>query len=521
MTQLKKNSELDPLEAVAADDSVNIRDVSDTTNQATGETKRITQRNLIRWVKGSDIASATALPPGADGNAFDITGTITITSISTVGIGTLILLHFDAILTLTHHATNLILPGGNNITTVAGDEGIFYEYDTGKWRCVSYLPPNVASAIHGSASKATPVDADELGLADSAASWVIKKLTWANLKATLKTYFDTLYNKYVHPNHTGAVTSTGDGATAITNKAVTLPKMADMATASLLGRNTAGSGVPEVLSKTTAQSLLNMEDNADVTDAVNIGSSIHGVANKATPVNADKVPLIDTGDGNTLKTSTWTNIKAFLKTYFDTLYAALAHKTRHQNGGADEINIGGLFGLLADDQHVLDSEVQAVSINNLVEDTSPQLGGHLGVEEFVINLDSLLSADGTVSGLGCYGVLGATLAFGALVYLNTTDQRWELADADAEVSSGDVQLAIVLEAGNDGDTKALLLQGFVRKDAWNFTSYGQALFVSCTAGEMTATKPSATGDIVRVVGYASTFADQIYFNPSGTWLEIA
>jgi len=47
--------------------------------------------------------------------------------------------------------------------------------------------------IHAATSKATPVDADELALVDSASSFTLKKLTWANLKATLKTYFDTLY----------------------------------------------------------------------------------------------------------------------------------------------------------------------------------------------------------------------------------------------------------------------------------------------------------------------------------------
>lgn len=52
---------------------------------------------------------------------------------------------------------------------------------------------DVAAVIHAASSKATPVDADELGLVDSAASNVLKKLTWANLKATLKSYFDTLY----------------------------------------------------------------------------------------------------------------------------------------------------------------------------------------------------------------------------------------------------------------------------------------------------------------------------------------
>lgn len=51
----------------------------------------------------------------------------------------------------------------------------------------------IAPGTHAATGKTTPVDADEVPLVDSAASNVLKKLTWANLKATLKTYFDTLY----------------------------------------------------------------------------------------------------------------------------------------------------------------------------------------------------------------------------------------------------------------------------------------------------------------------------------------
>ncbi|MDM9629548.1 hypothetical protein QTL95_27055 [Rhizobium sp. S152] len=36
----------------------------------------------------------------------------------------------------------------------------------------------IASAIHAAAAKSPPVDADEFGIADSAASWALKKLTW-------------------------------------------------------------------------------------------------------------------------------------------------------------------------------------------------------------------------------------------------------------------------------------------------------------------------------------------------------
>jgi hypothetical protein len=42
-------------------------------------------------------------------------------------------------------------------------------------------------------SKTTPVDADAVLLQDSADSSIWKRLTWANLKATAKTYFDSLY----------------------------------------------------------------------------------------------------------------------------------------------------------------------------------------------------------------------------------------------------------------------------------------------------------------------------------------
>jgi len=94
--------------------------------------------NLVKWAKGADIASTTTLVIGDDGNYFDVTGTTAITSIATKGIGTVVKLHFDAALTLTHHATDLILPGGANITTAAGDEAEFVEYASGDWRCTNY-----------------------------------------------------------------------------------------------------------------------------------------------------------------------------------------------------------------------------------------------------------------------------------------------------------------------------------------------------------------------------------------------
>lgn len=52
--------------------------------------------------------------------------------------------------------------------------------------------------IAGRTEKVTPVDADTLPLTDSAASSVLKKVTWANVKATIKAYTDTLYATLTH-----------------------------------------------------------------------------------------------------------------------------------------------------------------------------------------------------------------------------------------------------------------------------------------------------------------------------------
>lgn len=64
-----------------------------------------------------------------------------------------------------------------------------YDAVAGYWKNVAVSTiGSTAAETHAAASKATPVDADEIPLADSAASFALKKLTWANLKATLATW---------------------------------------------------------------------------------------------------------------------------------------------------------------------------------------------------------------------------------------------------------------------------------------------------------------------------------------------
>lgn len=65
----------------------------------------------------------------------------------------------------------------------------------------------VGGLINGAVDKAVPVDADAVGLSDSVAAGVLKKLTWANIKATLKTYFDGLYPSVNNAALTGVPTA--------------------------------------------------------------------------------------------------------------------------------------------------------------------------------------------------------------------------------------------------------------------------------------------------------------------------
>lgn len=117
-------------------------------------------------------------------------------------------------------------------------------------------------------------------------------------------------NLYVHPNHSGDVTSAADGAQTIANSAVTLAKMANMATASLLGRNTAGVGAPEVITDIPTAVTIGAKYiyRADGTD-VPIADGGTGQSTAQTAINAltavagatnEHVLTKDTGTGNAI-----------------------------------------------------------------------------------------------------------------------------------------------------------------------------------------------------------------------------
>ena len=79
-----------------------------------------------------DIASAATTAIGTvNSNSVQITGTVSITSLGVVVAGVSRTVTFAGALTLTHNAASLILPGGANITTTAGDVAVFVSLGAG------------------------------------------------------------------------------------------------------------------------------------------------------------------------------------------------------------------------------------------------------------------------------------------------------------------------------------------------------------------------------------------------------
>lgn len=140
-------------------------------------------------------------------------------------------------------------------------------------------------------------------------------------------------------------------------------------------------------------------------------------------------------------------------------------------------------------------------------------------ENSSIALDPAGSADGKYSGITVAGTAGAALAFGDLCYLAAADSRWELADADAASTSGDVILGMcVLAAAADGNATTMLLIGIIRADAaFPDITIGAPVYVSTTVGDIQVAQPSGVDDVIRRVGFGLTI-NEIYFNPSNDYI---
>jgi len=108
---------------------------------------------------------------------------------------------------------------------------------------------------------------------------VVGRITGGHVVGLTPTQIRTLINvadganAYVHPNHSGDVTSVADGAQTIATAAVSLAKMADLAQDKIIGRATASTGVPEAIACTAAgRALLDDASAADQRTTLGLGT---------------------------------------------------------------------------------------------------------------------------------------------------------------------------------------------------------------------------------------------------------
>ena len=111
-------------------------------------------------------------------------------------------------------------------------------------------------------------------------------------------------------------------------------------------------------------------------------------------------------------------------------------------------------------------------------------------------------------------VAGETLLEGECCHLNSSGQMIKSDATDASKASS--MLSLATTDITSGDSGTFLIKGMFAVSG--FTP-GATLFLSTTAGVLTATSPQVNGNINRVAGYA-TSATQIFFDPDKTWMDI-
>ena len=140
--------------------------------------------------------------------------------------------------------------------------------------------------------------------------------------------------------------------------------------------------------------------------------------------------------------------------------------------------------------------------------------------DIALNGDSNIRLDASIAANQSSGIvlpLGSTSVTVNKVYYWKASSTWEETDADTEAKTNGL-LAYANSSGT-ASTNRMVLQGIVFESGHGYT-IGAPLYVSTTAGDLSNTAPSGTGDCVRVVGYAIT-SDEIYFCPDNTWVKVS
>ena len=115
-----------------------------------------------------------------------------------------------------------------------------------------------------------------------------------------------------------------------------------------------------------------------------------------------------------------------------------------------------------------------------------------------------------------FGPSATGLGAGKVCVLSTT---WAAANAGATGTS-----ITMLGVTTNADSGNMCLQGPVRMSTnagFSGAAAGSVLYLATSAGRLTTTAPSSSGQVVRVCGYVLDASSSIvYFNPSNDWIEL-
>lgn len=379
---------------------------------------------------------------------------------------------------------------------------------------------------------------------------------------------------------TGDVTKTAGGtATTIANSAVTLAKMADLATGRFIGRVTGSTGVPESLTSAQATSMLSVFTSGlnGVAPASGGGTTnfLRADGSWASPGGGGTVT--NTG-GNLTANSVvlgagTTDSKVVAGVITDgvskmTLGVAgasvggllLANATsgtvelRPVTGalGTAVISVPALTATMATVDGNLGTPTAATLTNatnlpistgvsglgsgvatflatptsaNLLSAVTGETGTGGGVvfataptvTGAITQLNALPGTDDTYEGSVIIGRnAGATIAQWEAAYLDGSG-TWQLADANGTNTYPARGLATAAYVNTNA--AVVLDDGVARNDAWAWT-IGGTIYLSTTAGGLTQTAPSTSGDKVQIMGYALS-ADSMRVKPEPGYLTVA
>jgi hypothetical protein len=308
----------------------------------------------------------------------------------------------------------------------------------------------------------TPLDADVIPVVDTA-NTTTKKTTWANLKATLKTYFDTLYTGA--PTTIVGITGTTAqfntaltdndfatlaGSETLTNKTLTAPVM----TAPVLGTPTSGT-----LTNATGLPIAGLV--ASTSTAIGVGSIELGHATNTT------ISRPSAGD------------------------IAVEGNIVYRAGGTDvPLADGGTGASLTDPNadRVMFWDDSAGTVTWLTMGTNLTITG------------TTLDATGGGSGEAVSKSITQTthgFAVGDWLYLNSTTYTKAIA-----TSAAAAEIVGIVSAVADANTFTLTTAGYV--STLSGLTAGAVYFLSpSSAGTMTTTEPSTTGQISKPIFVAS------------------